>query len=119
MEAAFLCKVEGKLGGDAADVKEVRLLGRSLRWTPEGLTYEADPRHAEILWRDLERAGVSLERPLSSPGLKRTVEEEEQMTALSPDKTAVFRTGAARANYLSLDRPDTAYAAKGVLSPDE
>eukprot|EP00969_Alexandrium_andersonii_P326046 14406552-Alexandrium_andersonii.AAC.1 len=34
MTEAFLCKVEGRLGGDSGDLKEVRLLNRIIRWTP-------------------------------------------------------------------------------------
>eukprot|EP00969_Alexandrium_andersonii_P215834 9533279-Alexandrium_andersonii.AAC.1 len=57
MTEAFLCKVEGRLGGDSGDLKEVRLLNRISRWAPSGLRYEADPRHAEQLVRDLLLAG--------------------------------------------------------------
>eukprot|EP00969_Alexandrium_andersonii_P111121 4905304-Alexandrium_andersonii.AAC.1 len=53
MTESFLCKVEGRLGGDSGDLKEVRLLDRISRWAPSGLKYEADPRHAEQLARDL------------------------------------------------------------------
>eukprot|EP00975_Prorocentrum_lima_P044736 9371200-Prorocentrum_lima.AAC.1 len=53
METHFLCKVEGRLGGGAGDLKEVRLLNRVIRWTPGGYLYEADPRHAEQLARDV------------------------------------------------------------------
>eukprot|EP00969_Alexandrium_andersonii_P182542 8065545-Alexandrium_andersonii.AAC.1 len=60
MTEAFLCKVEGRLGGDSGDLKEVRLLNRIIRWTPSGLRYEADPRHAEQLVRDLLLASGSL-----------------------------------------------------------
>ena len=52
MAKSFLTKVVGKLGCDADDLKETRVLNRVLRWTPEGITYETDPRHAEILARD-------------------------------------------------------------------
>eukprot|EP00969_Alexandrium_andersonii_P196312 8672874-Alexandrium_andersonii.AAC.1 len=54
MTEAFLCKVEGRLGGDPGDLEEVRLLSRIIRWTPSGLRYEADPRHAEQLVREHE-----------------------------------------------------------------
>eukprot|EP00975_Prorocentrum_lima_P067656 12916149-Prorocentrum_lima.AAC.1 len=57
MEAHFLCKVEGRLGGGATDLKEARLLNRVIRWSPAGYRYEADPRHAEQLLRDVLCAG--------------------------------------------------------------
>eukprot|EP00969_Alexandrium_andersonii_P097444 4301244-Alexandrium_andersonii.AAC.1 len=53
MEARFLCKIEGRLEGGGSDLKEARLLNRAVRWTPSGYLYEADPRHAEQLVRDL------------------------------------------------------------------
>ena len=54
MEEHFLCKINGRLGGGATDSREVRLLNRVIRWGPDGLKYEADPRHTELLIRDLE-----------------------------------------------------------------
>eukprot|EP00969_Alexandrium_andersonii_P196062 8661484-Alexandrium_andersonii.AAC.1 len=53
MESRFLCKIEGRLGGGTGDLKEARLLNRVIRWTPNGYLYEADPRHAEQLARDV------------------------------------------------------------------
>ena len=113
MESHFLCKVNGRLGGDAADLREVRLLNRVIRWGPQGISYEADPRHTEQLVRDLELLGEpSVRSPLTSPGLKRTPESVASATLLPSDRVQRFRALAARANYLALDRPDIAYAAK-------
>ena len=47
-----------------------------------------------------------------TPGLKRKVENVEQDHPLPPEDVTKFRQLAARANYLSLDRPDIAFAAK-------
>eukprot|EP00969_Alexandrium_andersonii_P247977 10958164-Alexandrium_andersonii.AAC.1 len=61
MDEKFMCKVEGRLGEGPSDLQEVKLLNRIVRWTPDGLLYEADPRRAEQLLRDLrkfERSGV-------------------------------------------------------------
>ena len=113
MEKAFLCKVGGRLGNGVGDVQEVRLLNRVIRWTPEGLLYEADPRHVEQLVRDLERMGEEAARtPLSSPGFKRDAEAVEASTPLGPEATHEYRALAARANFLSMDRPDLGFAAK-------
>ena len=49
---------------------------------------------------------------MSFPGFKREPKEEEEAWPLPPETAAHFRTMAARANYLSLDRPDIGYAAK-------
>ena len=37
------------LGPDEGEEKEVRILNRVIRWTREGVSYEPDPRHGEIL----------------------------------------------------------------------
>eukprot|EP00969_Alexandrium_andersonii_P118474 5239515-Alexandrium_andersonii.AAC.1 len=39
-------------------------------WTPDGLLYEADPRHAEQLPRDLRELDPSGVRGISFPGYK-------------------------------------------------
>ena len=37
------------LGPDQGQKQEVRVLNRILRWTKDGVEYEVDPRHAEII----------------------------------------------------------------------
>jgi hypothetical protein len=59
----FLTKVVGRLGGGAGEVQELRILNRVVRWAVDGLRYEADPRHAEILVR-----GMGAIRAASAPG---------------------------------------------------
>eukprot|EP00969_Alexandrium_andersonii_P233792 10323213-Alexandrium_andersonii.AAC.1 len=67
MNKKFLCKVEGRLGGGPSDLQEVKLLNRIIRWTPGGLLYEADPRHAEQLLRDMLKSECSGVRGISFP----------------------------------------------------
>eukprot|EP00969_Alexandrium_andersonii_P087899 3877494-Alexandrium_andersonii.AAC.1 len=62
-----MCKVEGRLGGGPSDLQEVELLNRIIRWTPSGLLFEADPRHAEQLLRDLREFELSGVRGISYP----------------------------------------------------
>eukprot|EP00969_Alexandrium_andersonii_P091541 4040538-Alexandrium_andersonii.AAC.1 len=59
MDAKFMCKIEGRLDGGQGDLQEAQLLFRIIRWTPEGLLYEADPRRAEQLLRDLRKSELS------------------------------------------------------------
>ena len=47
MASWFEIKVRGILGGDARGVKEIIILGRVVRWTPNGIEYEADPKHRQ------------------------------------------------------------------------
>ena len=40
------------VGTGSDESAEARVLGRSIRVTPEGWEYEADPRHSEMIVRD-------------------------------------------------------------------
>ena len=48
------------------DSKESKMLKRIFRWTLVGLEYEADPRQAEQLIRDM---GMSGSKPVGTPGV--------------------------------------------------
>ena len=52
MEEIYELTVE-VLGPEAGQCKEVRVLNRVLRWTDSGVEYEADPRHVEIIRKQL------------------------------------------------------------------
>ena len=68
LKSKMLLKKVGTLGGDAADLKEVRVLNRVLRWKAWGIAYEADPRHAELLIRTLGPNAPSR----ATPGIKQS-----------------------------------------------
>jgi hypothetical protein len=112
MHARFLLKELGRLGGGPGELRELRVLNRVIRWTPAGLKYEADPRHVEILVRGVAGA----ERALSAPGTHS--KDYEGPTEAGPEDVlpaavaSLFRSFAARANYLAMDRPDLAQATK-------
>ena len=50
--------------------------------------------------------------PLTTPCIRRTAESEGEAAPLDRTRAAAYRALAARANYLALDRPDLAFAAK-------
>ena len=111
-------------------VQEVRILNRVVTWGEEGICYEADQRHGEILVREL---GLEHSKPVSTPGTredankagyidtgidvktlldaKKTPEDDEPLTTAEATQ---YRALAARANYLAQDRPDAQYAVKEV-----
>ena len=60
-------KIRGRLGGHEDDLKEIRVLNRTIRVTSQGLTWEADPRDVELLSRSL---GVENSRLITTPGVK-------------------------------------------------
>ena len=112
MEQSFLVKVVGRLGGDMEDKQEITILNRVIRWTEGGLEYEADPRHAELLDRDYGE-NTTVVTPGVQEVLKDTNEKnEEEEEELKPEEVRWFRAGAARANYLGMDRPEIAFATK-------
>ena len=49
------------------DMKEMRVLNRIVRITPDGLLYEADPRHAEMLIKAFK---LEDSKPVVTPGVK-------------------------------------------------
>ena len=57
-------------GPDAREVKELRVLNRAIKWESTGITWEADPRHAEMIVEQLEMTGA---KPVITPGLKEEV----------------------------------------------
>ena len=63
----FEIKIRGRLGEGCPGDNELRILNRVVRITPEGLTYEADPRHVDIL-----KHSINLEdgNSVASPGIK-------------------------------------------------
>ena len=54
------------LGAAVGEQKEVRALNRVLRWTGTGIEYDTDPRHQEIIVRELY---LTIAKGLSSPGV--------------------------------------------------
>ena len=104
------------LGPDQGQNKEVRVLNRILRWTSEGIEYEADPRHAEII---LQQLNIEACKPVVTPGTREEgrakdgdVDNMMVDRPLEDSRCTAYRGIVARANYLSPDRPDIAYAVK-------
>ena len=82
-----------------------------MRWTKDGLEYEADPRQAEKL---IEELGLNGAKGLSTPAVKPSIGNIRGDKPLPDDKVTHFRALAARANYLSADRPECQFAAKEI-----
>ena len=103
----FEFKHKARLGPDQGDDKSVRILNRIISWQDGfGIKYEADQRHAEIL---IEALDLQTAREVSTPGVKESGGE----STISGRPTE-YRAVAARCNYLSQDRPDLLFAAKGI-----
>lgn len=103
MGEAFEIKHKGRLGHDINDLKEMRLLNRILRIDDHGLLYEADPRHVELLARELDLDHAT---PYVAPGVKQSISEEAP-----PDETLEDSV----ASIIALPKPPPAVKRKGRL----
>ena len=102
-------KFRGRIGPGSGDDKSIRILNRVVTWTEEGIEYEADQRHAEIIIKGLGMQADS--KGVATPGNKRewTPEDEKE---LSPRDATAYRACVASGNYLTQDRTDIQYAVK-------
>ena len=103
-------KIRGRLGPDKKDDKEIRILNRCVKYTDSGIEYEADPRHAEIIIRELGLVDKS--SVISTPGTKPIIGDPESEDKLSSAHATCYRKLVARANFMAQDRPDVQFAVK-------
>jgi len=102
------------LGPGKEEKSEVKFLGRALRWRREGLEYEADEKHVEVLLREW---GMCDSKAVCTPGTaeeKKTEGEAGGDIKLTKLKAKEFRRAAARINYLDQDRADLSFTAKEI-----
>ena len=110
MKKWYEVKVKARLGPEPGDDKEVDILGRRVRWTEQGVEYEADPRHRSII---LEQLGLGEgSKGLTSNGKVDTEDAEDE--GLPAAEATSFRALAARVNYLAQDFPDIQFPAKEI-----
>jgi hypothetical protein len=124
MEKSYELKMRGVMGGEPSDAQEITILNRRLTWKGDVMTYEADSSHARKIWEDmgLEDDSKGLEKPVIKEAVEQ-LQEGEGGDKLWREESRKFRTPAARANYLALDRADIQYATKevcrGMAAPTE
>ena len=102
--------VGGRLGLGPIDDKEIIVLGRVIRWTDEGIEYEADPRQVETLLVKLELDSEGV-KGVVTPGVKVLSHQAQSETELPESEHTCFRGLAARANFQAADRPDIVLSA--------
>ena len=116
MEKEYDIKNRGTLVPSEGDVKKIDILGRVLKYTPSGITWQADPRHRKMI---LEHFGFNEQtKSVTKNGVKdESVEEgEEDPTSevLQKEEEQGFRALAARANYVAIDVPNIQYPTKEI-----
>lgn len=67
---SFELKVRGRVGEGVEGTNDMRILNRVVEMLPDGLTYEADPRHVELI---LNTLGLTSANAVMTPGIKETV----------------------------------------------
>ena len=67
MATHFEIKIRGRLGEDCKGPQQIRILNRIVTLTPEGLMYEADPRHVDLLSKSM---GLTSANAVATPGIK-------------------------------------------------
>ena len=95
LEKFYELKEAHRLGPGLEDHKEATVLNRVVRWTPDGLEYEADPRQGEKLLRDLRLDGDGV-KEAASPGVKATREQLDADGPLESAKWTPYRAVVAR-----------------------
>ena len=98
------------LGPDTHQSQEVSILNRSIRWTANGLEYEADQRHVRVVLEQLE---LQDSKPVTTPfGPQEQGCPRDEGELLCGAEATKSRAIVARLNYLAMDRADIQYATK-------
>ena len=92
----------GRLGPGVGDDKEATVLNLVVRWTEQGLDYEADLRHVEKL---LESLYLEYARASATPGAKPLPDRVALDKPLPSEQHTTFRAA---------DRPDIQFSAEEI-----
>ena len=123
MRTTFEVKVLPRIGDPehGGEVQEGTHLHRVIKWNKDGFTWQADPKYAKQLVKDMGLEGT---KGVETPASKETGKNERNVNEpLSESGTREFRKQAGTALYLSLDRPTIQYAmsqvSAGMSQPTE
>ena len=86
-------------------VQSFRVLGRIVERTGNGITWKADPRHAEFIRKSY---GVT-SRSVSTPGIRDEADDIDGEVPIGKEVADRYRANTMRAQYLSSDRPVTLF----------
>ena len=115
LEATLGAKYEFKteiLGPGPGHKQEIRVLNRVLRWTAEGIAYEPDQRHAEVVVRELcLESSKAVSTPWTEAEKNMPLEDSERLPATEATR---YRAIVARLNYLAQDRSELQYVTQEV-----
>ena len=103
------------LGIDAGEVRELKHLGRTLRLTNNGIEVEGDTKVMKSMLEEWDMVNAS---GVNTPGVRDEASNveaiNEEANKVSKEEHVKYRRGAAKCNYIGLDRADVCFAAKEV-----
>ena len=106
-------RCDGCIGPE--DNQHMTLLNRIVTYHKDGsVSFEADPRHAEMIIRQL---GLEGSKGISTPGEKKKLSDVVAASGLPPmnaERTTLFRSLVMRAQFLGQDRADIAESVKSL-----
>ena len=83
-------------------VQSIRVLSRIVEWTPDGITGEAGPRHAELIRKSFGVTG----RSVATPGVRDKLTDIEGAVPIDKEASDRYRGNTMRAQHLSADTPN-------------
>ena len=90
MKKHYECTIQPRIGPGADDAKEGLVLNRVVRWTGDGLEYEADPRQAEKL---ISECGLTGSNSMATPGIRASFSEVEKDEVLEEAMRTAYAHG--------------------------
>ena len=97
------------LGPEEECSKEIKFLGRTIRWTQKVIEWEGDPKHVENY---LTKIGLQQGKAVETPGIKHEDKEMVEPVAMSDKEATEYRGLVALLNFMAQDRADLAFASK-------
>ena len=100
LHARWMVEVRGILGPPRmpGTVQEIRHLNRLICWDDQGLTWEPDPRHVDLLCQGVVVTGAAVSTPLVKEKIESLDVEDE---LLQDEAATAYRSHTMRAGYLA------------------
>ena len=95
-----VCPIKAKIIS-LGSPKSIKTLNRRLHWGKEGIVYQHDPRHIDVLGKDL---GLENGNSVQTPATPEVTEEEKSQV-----QHHKYRSQVARCFFLSQDRADKTF----------
>ena len=101
LDSKYELRKGGRIGPGKSDDKKRSVFNRVVRWTDDGLEYEADPRQSQKI---IESIGLDSDnvRSIVTPGFKPTKQQIDSEKELEQQERTPDQGNGAKYNYLGL-----------------